>query len=129
MITVMKDFDYRDNELCCEKVRIEDIAKKVGTPFYLYSQKRIIDNYRAFDEAFKEIDHLICYSYKANSNLSICKRLKEQDAGADVVSGGELYKALKVGVEPKRIVFSGVGKTREEIEYALKNNTGELLPL
>ena len=122
MITVMKDFDYRDNELCCEKVRIEDIAKKVGTPFYLYSQKRIIDNYRAFDEAFKEIDHLICYSYKANSNLSICKLLKEQDAGADVVSGGELYKALKVGVEPKRIVFSGVGKTREEIEYALKNN-------
>ena len=122
MITVMKGFDYRDNELCCEKVRIEDVAKKVGTPFYLYSQRSIIDNYRAFDKAFKEIDHLICYSCKANSNLSICRLLKEQGAGADVVSGGELYKALKIGVEPKRIVFSGVGKTREEIEYALKNN-------
>ncbi|HEA46971.1 MAG TPA: diaminopimelate decarboxylase [bacterium] len=118
----MKGFDYRDNELCCEKVRIEDVAKKVGTPFYLYSQRSIIDNYRAFDKAFKEIDHLICYSCKANSNLSICRLLKEQGAGADVVSGGELYKALKIGVEPKRIVFSGVGKTREEIEYALKNN-------
>ena len=122
MIIVMKGVDYRDNELCCEKIRIEDVAIKVGTPFYLYSQRSIIDNYRAFDKAFKEIDHLICYSYKANSNLSICRLLKEQGAGADVVSGGELYKALKIGVEPKRIVFSGVGKTREEIEYALKNN-------
>jgi diaminopimelate decarboxylase len=122
MITVMKGFDYRDNELCCEGVRIEEIAKEIGTPFYLYSQKTLIDNYRAFDEAFKETDHLICYSYKANSNLSICKVLKEEGAGADVVSGGELYKALKVGVDPKKIVFSGVGKTREEIAYALNSN-------
>jgi len=122
MITVMKGFDYRDNELYCEKVRIKEIAKEADTPFYLYSQKTLIDNYKAFDEAFKEIDHLICYSCKANSNLSICKLLKEQGAGADVVSGGELYKALKVGVDPKKIVFSGVGKTRGEIEYALKNN-------
>ena len=118
----MKNFDYRNNEFYCEDIKIEDVAKRVGTPFYLYSQKSIIDNYRAFDEAFKEIDHLICYSCKANSNLSICRLLKEQGAGADVVSGGELYRALKIGVEPKRIVFSGVGKTREEIEYALKNN-------
>jgi len=118
----MESFDYKDDDLYCEGVRIEEVAKKIGTPFYLYSQKRIIDNYRAFDESFNEIDHLICYSYKANSNLSICRLLKEQGAGADVVSGGELYKALKIGVEPKRIVFSGVGKTREEIEYALKNN-------
>ncbi len=122
MITVMKSFDYRDNELYCEDVKIEDVDRKVGTPFYLYSQKRIANNYRAFDEAFKEIDHLICYSYKANSNLSICKLLKEQGAGADIVSGGELYKALKVGVDPKKIVFSGVGKTQEEIEYALKSD-------
>ena len=122
MIIVMKGFDYRDNELYCEKVRIKEIAKEADTPFYLYSQKTLIDNYKAFDEAFKEIDHLICYSCKANSNLSICKLLKEQGAGADVVSGGELYKALKVGVDPKKIVFSGVGKTRGEIEYALKNN-------
>ncbi|MBU4128652.1 diaminopimelate decarboxylase [bacterium] len=118
----MKNFDYRDNELCCEGVRIEEIAKKVGTPLYLYSQKALVDNYKAFDKAFKEIDHLICYSCKVNSNLSICKVLKEEGAGADVVSGGELYKALKVGVDPKKIVFSGVGKTREEIKYALKNN-------
>lgn len=118
----MKTFNYRDNELYCEEVRIEEIAKKVGTPFYLYSQRSIIDNYRAFDEAFKEIDHLICYPYKANSNLSICEVLKKQGAGADVVSGGELYKALKVGVEPRKIVFSGVGKTAYEIEYALKSN-------
>ncbi len=118
----MKIFDYKNNDLYCEEVRIEKIAKEVDTPFYLYSQKTLVDNYRDFDEAFKETDHLICYSYKANSNLSICKVLKEQGAGADVVSGGELYKALKVGVGPKKIVFSGVGKTREEIEYALKNN-------
>ena len=86
----MKNFDYRNNELYCEGVKIEDVAKRVGTPFYLYSQKRIANNYRAFDKAFKEVDHLICYSYKANSNLSICKLLKEEGAGADVVSGGEL---------------------------------------
>ena len=118
----MGTFDYKKNDLYCEGVRIEDVAKEVGTPFYLYSQKGIVDNYRAFDEAFKEIDHLICYSYKANSNLSICRLLKEEGAGADVVSGGELYKALKVKVEPKKIVFSGVGKLEEEIAYALKSN-------
>ncbi len=116
----MKVFTYKDDNLYCEEVKIEEIAKEVGTPFYLYSQKSIIDNYRAFDEAFKEIDHLICYSYKANANLAICKTLKEEGAGADVVSGGELYKALKIGVEPKKIVFSGVGKTASEIKYALK---------
>jgi len=118
----MEVFAYKEDDLYCEEVSIEKIGEEIGTPFYLYSQKSIIDNYRAFAEAFKEIDHLICYSYKADSNLSICKLLKEEGAGADVVSGGELYKALKIGVEPKRIVFSGVGKTREEIEYALKNN-------
>ena len=116
----MESFDYKNNNLYCESVRIAEIAKEVGTPFYLYSQKRITDNYRAFDEAFRKIDHLICYSCKANSNLSICRLLKEQGAGADVVSGGELYKALKVGVNPEKIVFSGVGKTSSEIEYALK---------
>lgn len=121
-LTVNDYFRYKGGNLYCKEVRIEEIAKRVGTPFYLYSQKRIVDNYRAFDEAFKEIDHLICYSYKANSNLSICRLLKEQGAGADIVSGGELYKALKVKVEPERIVFSGVGKTEEEIEYALKSN-------
>ncbi|MCK4647973.1 diaminopimelate decarboxylase, partial [bacterium] len=77
----MKNFDYRNNEFYGEDVKIEDVAQRVGTPLYLYSQKALVDNYKAFNKAFGEIDHLICYSYKANSNLSICKLLKEQGAG------------------------------------------------
>jgi diaminopimelate decarboxylase len=122
MTKVRRGFDYRNNELYCEEVKVATLAKKVKTPFYLYSRKALVNNYCAFQEAFRELDPLICYSYKANSNLSLCKILKEEGAGVDVVSGGELYKALRVGVDPKRIVFAGVGKTPEEIEYALKND-------
>jgi len=118
----MGEFEYRDNELYCEGRKVQDIASEVGTPFYLYSYQTLIKNYRDFDLAFSQVDHIVCYSYKANSNLAICKALANEGCGADVVSGGELFKALTVGVDPRRIVFTGVGKTPEEIEYALRED-------
>jgi len=121
----MERFRYIGKKLFCENVDVAEIAEKVGTPFYLYSQKKIEENYRALDTALKGIPHLICYSYKANSNLTICRILKTLGAGADIVSGGELYKAIKAGVAPEKIIFAGVGKTEEEIRYAIK--TGILM--
>lgn len=118
----MDGFGYKDNDYYCEGVKVQDVASGVGTPFYLYSYQTVIKNFRNFDLAFRGVDHLVCYSYKANSNLAICKALANEGCGADIVSGGELYKALKVGVNPRKIVFTGVGKTPEEIEFALKEN-------
>ncbi|MCX7918897.1 MAG: diaminopimelate decarboxylase [bacterium] len=118
----MHQFQYRNNELYCEQVRIKDIAEQVGTPFYLYSRQTLIEHYRRLDTAFAAIDHLICYSIKANFNLALCKLLCEQGCGADIVSGGELYRALQAGFDPQKIVYAGVGKTAEEIEYALNSN-------
>jgi diaminopimelate decarboxylase len=118
----MVEFEYRDNELCCEGIKVQNIVSEVGTPFYLYSYQTLIKNYRDFDLAFSQVDHIVCYSYKANSNLAICKALANEGCGADVVSGGELFKALTVGVDPRKIVFTGVGKTSGEIEYALREN-------
>ena len=116
----MHDFKYVEGELFCEEMRVEEIAPKVGTPFYLYSSKTLVDHYRKLDKAFSSLPHLVCYSLKANSNLAMCKLLAQEGAGADVVSSGELFKALKAGMPAQRIVFAGVGKTEEEIEYALK---------
>lgn len=118
----MHNFEYQNNELYCEQTRISEIAEQVGTPFYLYSQQTLVDHYRKLDTAFDGIDHLICYSIKANFNLALCKLLREQGCGADIVSGGELYRALKAGFDPQKIVYAGVGKTAAEIEYALKSN-------
>jgi diaminopimelate decarboxylase len=118
----MHHFEYKNNELFCEQVRIPEIAEKVGTPFYLYSQQTLVDHYRKLDTAFAAIDHLICYSIKANFNLALCKILREQGCGADIVSGGELYRALQAGFDPQKIVYAGVGKTAAEIEYALTSN-------
>jgi diaminopimelate decarboxylase len=114
-------FNYRDGELYCEDVPIEKIAAEVGTPLYLYSYRTLIDHYRKVDEAFSEIPHLICYSVKANSNLAVLEALRREGAGADVVSGGELYRALRAGISPEKIVFAGIGKTVYELEYALEN--------
>jgi diaminopimelate decarboxylase len=115
----MHDFQYRKNDLCCEQVPIEKIAAAVGTPFYLYSLQTLENHFASFDGAFKAIPHLTCYSVKANSNLAILKTFARRNAGADVVSGGELFRALSAGVPAEKIVYSGVGKRPQEITYAL----------
>lgn len=116
----MHEFRYIDNELYCEKVRVEDLAKKYGTPLYVYSYQTIIDHFLKLRNAFREVKPLICYSVKANSNLSILKALVEKGAGLDIVSGGELYRALRAGCPPERIVYASVGKTEPEIREAIR---------
>ncbi|MFH1779188.1 MAG: diaminopimelate decarboxylase [Candidatus Omnitrophota bacterium] len=116
----MHEFKYRGNELYCEDVKISRIAASCGTPFYLYSYKTLIDHYRKLADAFKKLNPLICFSMKANSNLAVLGALVKAGAGLDVVSGGELYKALKVDCDPKKIVYASVGKTEGEIEAAIK---------
>ncbi len=116
----MHHFHYRNGMLYAEDLPIEEIAQKIGTPFYLYSYKTLIRHYSVFDEALSELNHLICYSVKANSNLAILRIFAKQGAGADVVSGGEIFRAKKAGVDSQKIVFSGVGKTEEEIFYGLQ---------
>jgi diaminopimelate decarboxylase len=116
----MHHFTYRDGTLHAEGVKLADIAERVGTPFYCYSTATLERHYRVFADAFAGRDTLICYSVKANSNLSVIKTLAQQGAGMDVVSEGELRRALAVGVPPARIVFSGVGKTRDEMAHALQ---------
>ncbi len=115
-------FNYRNNELFCEEVKIKDIVDKVGSPAYIYSKNSILKNYAEIWNAFAEVSPMICFSVKSNSNLSVCKVLAGAGAGFDVVSGGELYRVLKIGVSPDKIVFAGVGKTSEEIKYALEND-------
>jgi len=121
----MDYFSYLRGELRVEDVAIQDIAEKHGTPVYVYSGRTILEHYRKLRDAFSGSGELspaplICYSVKANSNLSILKLMKDEGSGFDVVSGGELYRALKVGADPKKIVFAGVGKNDEEITYALE---------
>jgi len=117
----MNEFKYRKGKLYCEDVPVDEIAEKVGTPFYLYSKETILRHYKAIDGAFKKIKHITCFAMKANSNLSILSLLAGCGAGADIVSGGELYRARKAGVPANKILFSGVGKSTEEIEYALRS--------
>lgn len=114
--------DFRDNkgELYCEQVPVAKIAKAVGTPFYLYSHKTLTAHFQAVDGAFASIPHVTAFAMKANSNLAILRLFTSLGGGADIVSGGELYRALKAGVPRDKIVFAGVGKTREEIAEALK---------
>ena len=113
---------YKKNKLIIDRFNISDITKKYKTPIYCYSLKRIEDNIQNLKNYFKKINPLICYAVKANSNLGILKEIKKNNLGADVVSGGELMKAIKAGINPKKIVFSGVGKVKEEIEYAINKN-------
>ena len=116
----MHFFAYKDHQLHCESIPVERIAEKVGTPFYLYSYNTLVRHFTVFDKAFEGIPHLVCYSAKANSNLALLRLFVNLGGGIDVVSGGELYRALKGGADPKKIVYSGVGKREDEIEYALK---------
>jgi diaminopimelate decarboxylase len=113
-------YPYRHGQLCCEAVPLAKLADAVGTPAYVYSKAALLDSYRAYDHAFKDVPHLICYSIKANSNLAVVATLARAGAGADIVSGGELHRALRAGVPPKKIIFSGIGKTRDEMRDALK---------
>jgi diaminopimelate decarboxylase len=121
----MNFFNYRASELYCEEVPVEKIANEVGTPFYLYSASTIERHIRVFSEAFSDTKHIICFSVKANGNLAVLKLMAELGTGADIVSGGELFRAVKAGIPSDRIVFSGVGKKTEEIRYALE--TGILM--
>lgn len=118
----MDIFEYRDKALFCEKIKIEDIISEVGTPAYIYSKNAILARYHELRTAFEDVDNLICFSVKSNSNLSICKILAEAGSGFDVVSGGELFRVIKAGGDPSKIVFAGVGKTDREIQYALEND-------
>jgi diaminopimelate decarboxylase len=117
----MHYFQYKDGDLCCEEVPIAAIVDRIGTPFYLYSYKTLVRHFTAFDSAFEGVRHLVCYSVKANSNVALLRIFVNLGAGLDVVSGGELFRGLKSGVDPNKVVFSGVGKTEEEIEYALQS--------
>lgn len=113
-------FSYKNGEFYAEDVPVSEIADQVGTPCYVYSYKFIEDTYNEYKEAFSKIEPIICYSAKANSNLSILKVFSSLDCGFDIVSVGELKKVLKIGADPKKIVFSGVGKTKEEIIAAIE---------
>ena len=115
----MNYFEYKNGELYAEDVRIKELAEEYGTPLYIYSAKTLRRHFKAFDSAFEGIDHLICYSVKANSNLCVLDLLKKEGSGADIVSGGELFRALRAGIDPKKIVYSGVGKSVAEIQEAL----------
>jgi diaminopimelate decarboxylase len=115
----MDHFKYKNGALAAEDVPVSEIAEAVGTPFYCYSTATIERHFRVFEEALTGLSATICYAVKANSNLAVIKTLADMGAGADVVSSGELMRALKAGVPARKIVFSGVGKTRDELTYAL----------
>ncbi len=112
--------DYRDQTLYMEDVPLADIARREGTPAYVYSRAAILERFRAYDQAFGAAPHKVCYAVKANGNLSILKLLAEAGAGFDIVSAGELFRVLKAGADPAAVIFSGVGKTEQELNYALE---------
>jgi diaminopimelate decarboxylase len=116
----MNPIAYRDRALFCDNVALADIAAEAGTPCYVYSANAILRNFQAYDTAFGSQPHTVCYAVKANGNLAILKLLADVGAGFDIVSGGELFRVLKAGGDPKKIVFSGVGKTAPEIDAALQ---------
>jgi len=118
----MNHFDYRDGILHAEDVSIPEIAAKVGTPFYCYSSATLERHYNVFTEAFSDIPSLVCYAMKANSNQAVLATLAQLGSGADVVSEGELRRARAAGIPANKILFSGVGKTIQEIDYALSED-------
>ncbi len=117
----MKEFNYKNRELFCEDVSIRKLAEQHGTPLYIYSRKAFENRFNEIRKAFAPVSPLICFSVKSNSNLAILKLLSTMGAGADIVSGGELFRSLKAGINPSKIVYAGVGKTDEEIRYAIKS--------
>ncbi len=117
----MNLFKYRANELYAEDVPVKKLAEKYGTPLYVYSYNTLLRHFKAYDDAFNGYPHIICFAVKANPNTSVISLFAKQGGGADIVSGGELYVALKAGISPKKIVYAGVGKTADEIRFALKS--------
>lgn len=115
----MNYFEYHNGEMFAEGVPLRRIAQEVGTPAYVYSLATLKRHFRVFDEAFSAVPHIVCFSVKANSNIALLRAFAREGSGFDIVSGGELFRALKAGANPQKIVFSGVGKKKEEIEYAL----------
>lgn len=116
----MQSFSYNSNQLVCESAPLATIAERFGTPAYVYSRAAIIENYQRLADGLTRVPHLICYSVKANSNLSILRLLGEAGAGFDIVSAGELARVLRAGADPSRVVFSGVGKTADEMDAGLR---------
>ncbi len=114
-------FEYRGDTLYCDDVALADIAREAGTPAYVYSANAILARYQEYDQSFGDTPHQVCYAVKANSNLSVLRLLAEAGCGFDIVSGGELFRVLRAGGEAAKTVFSGVGKTTGEIEFALEN--------
>ncbi len=115
----MHHFKYKNGALHCEDVSIRDIADQVGTPFYLYSTATLKRHFQAFDSGFDGVDHLTCFAVKACSNIAVLNLFGQMGGGADIVSGGELFRAMKAGVDPKKIIYSGVGKTLAEMREAM----------
>src|ERR1043166_9570674 len=113
-------FRYENKQLTCDGMPIAEIAARVGTPFYLYSAAQLRENYRAYQNVFASSEATICFAVKACSNIAILRLLRNEGAGADTVAGGEIRRALLAGVDPSEIIFSGVGKTRDEIAFALE---------
>ena len=118
----MNYFDYKNGALYCEEVPVENIVRATGSPVYIYSYRTIERHYKVFDNAFKGIPHIICYSCKANSNIAILRAIGRLGGGVDIVSGGELYRSSAAYIPNDKIVFSGVGKTEEEIVAAIRSN-------
>ncbi|PIW63492.1 MAG: diaminopimelate decarboxylase, partial [Candidatus Omnitrophica bacterium CG12_big_fil_rev_8_21_14_0_65_50_5] len=116
----MHDFVFKKNELYCEDVKVHDIAQKYGTPCYIYSSHTLTDHFTKIQKAFAPVHPLICYAMKANDNLAVITMLIKLGAGLDIVSIGELKKALLAGADPQKIVFASVGKTEDEIRQAIK---------
>src|SRR5438270_473267 len=118
----MHDFRYVGKKLFCERVAVETLVKKFGTPLYVYSQRTLTEHFRKLDRALAPLDHLVCFAMKSNSNLSVLRTLANLGSGFDIVSGGELQRVIAAGGDPRRCVFAGVGKTEAEIEFALRQN-------
>jgi diaminopimelate decarboxylase len=115
----LDEFHYEGGGLCCEDVQLSEMARDAGTPTYVYSHAALERAYRELDEAFSGLDHLVCYAVKANGNLAVLRALASFGAGADIVSVGELYRAMRAGFDPKKVVFAGVGKTEDELMAGL----------
>ena len=116
----MHDFHYAGNKLCCERVAVEALAKRFGTPLYVYSQHTLTDHFQALDRALAGVEHRVCFAVKSNSNQSVLRVLARLGSGFDIVSGGELQRVMAAGGDPLRCAFAGVGKTESEIEFALR---------
>src|SRR6516225_9702248 len=118
----MHHFEYRNGEMFAEDVPLKRIAKEVGTPAYVYSLATLKRHFRVFDQAFAKVPHIVCFSVKANSNIALLRTFAKEGSGFDIVSGGELFRVLKAGADPKKIVFSGVGKKKEKMKYPVSSD-------